>query len=361
MSIENEKSLKIESAGFLEKEKKVVDVLFISGQSVVGRFSNLETLKTALAEEGEEVSTQSHQLTRRITFKSVARQIHGMKNALSCNTTVHCLASSVRSLWAITLPTVILGRFFGRRVIVQLSCSHLVDQIIRWRALIRPILLLADRILVESRLSAYKLGAVGLANTVRQLPFHGGREDTRAIDSVQPRMLVVSPLDRDHNPACALRAFKLVKQKYPRAEIVIAGDGPLVSSLHQMIAESHLHGVSIVSHPESGVSTKLFDEADLYLNVASSSCSVGWLMEALSRGLPVVSSDESNALELIRDNQNGLVFGINSHVQMAEKIFSLIESPILVSAISSQASLGAHQFLWESVRPQWLSLYQSNH
>lgn len=357
----NEKSLKIESAGFLEKEKKVVDVLFISGQSVVGRFSNLETLKTALAEEGEEVSTQSHQLRRRLEFKSISRQIFGMKNTLSCNMTVHCLTSSARSLWTITFPTVILSRFFGRRVIVQLSCCHLVDHIIRWQALIRPVLLLADRILVESRLSAYKLGTVGLANTIRQLPFHGEKKVARGIDSVQPRMLIVSPLDRDHNPACALRAFGLVKQKYPRAEIVIAGNGPLLSSLHQMVAESHLHGVSIVSHPESGDSTKLFDEVDIYLNVASSSCSVGWLMEALSRGLPVVSSDESNALELIRDNQNGLVFGINNHVQMAEKIITLIESPVLVSAISSQASLGAHQFSWESVRPQWLSLYQFNH
>jgi len=351
-----EKTLEIQSLGSLVK-KKPIDVMIVSEETPAGRFSLLEGLTIRLISAGKKVRVPDSGNTWLSEGKEFQKKHSWWGRTLSNSSAVHCIVASIGFFWTKAIPIIILGRFFGGKVVVQFSCCHLVDHCIKWRALTRPVLRLADSVLVESRHCSYQLSAIGLSNTRRQLPLATCQDNVRKIDSVQPRMLVVSPLDKAHNPLCALRGYELVKQKFPRAEIVFAGEGPLADSIKNAVDKKGLSGVSVVSYKTQEDLNRLFDETDLYVHVASYSSSIGWLLEALSRGLPVVSSDESNAHELIRDKSNGLVFGINSHVQLAERVIAFVESPELVSACSKKAFLDARQFSWESVRQQWLTLY----
>ncbi|MBX9782813.1 MAG: glycosyltransferase [Chitinophagaceae bacterium] len=67
------------------------------------------------------------------------------------------------------------------------------------------------------------------------------------------------------------------------------------------------------------------------------------IMEAMSAGKPVVASNVGGIAELFQDNANGLLF--NTPVEMVEKMQNLINTPSLLSSLSSNAASFARAHL----------------
>jgi glycosyltransferase involved in cell wall biosynthesis len=180
----------------------------------------------------------------------------------------------------------------------------------------------------------------------------------RKIDSVQPKLVVARSLEKRNNIACVIEAFALVKQKYPRAEMVIAGDGSQREELERLAAREKLNGVTFaggVSHHEL---SRHFAEDDVYVNASSIDGLPISLLEALAVGLSVVTTGAGGIPGIINDGINGLIVRPNDPSGLADGIIRLVESPELVQELSEQAKLSSRDYLLAHVKGKWADLYQ---
>ena len=272
--------------------------------------------------------------------------------------TVQIVHVTGASLWRHCAPTIVLARFFGKRVVLHYK-SHLAEtELDTARSLLAPLLRQCDRIVVSSEHLRYVLAGYGYqADFISDVC--GPPADTSpVITSVQPCIVVMAPLEKPTNLICAIKAFKLVKQKYPRAEMTIVGDGSRRPFLQNLVTAEHIYGVTFTGSKSPQEAARRLGKADLYLNSSSLGSVPASMMMALARGIPVVTTDTGGIAPVIRDRVNGLVVRVNDHVGIADRIIELIETPGLVTALSEQARCTAARYTWEKIRSRWLDFFE---
>jgi glycosyltransferase involved in cell wall biosynthesis len=82
------------------------------------------------------------------------------------------------------------------------------------------------------------------------------------------------------------------------------------------------------------------------------------VIEAMSLGLAVVSTDVGGIPFLLENEKDSLLIPDGDVDQMVEAIVRLQEDPILFNGIVSTARNKSKQFEWPQVKAKWLDLLQ---
>jgi glycosyltransferase involved in cell wall biosynthesis len=256
------------------------------------------------------------------------------------------------------VPALVLGRFLGKRVVLSYHRNQAEAELERSGWWMLPFFRLCNSVVVSSEYVADLFAHYGLATKLIPPAVDMDMFRPRKIDSVQPKLVVARSLEKRNNIACVIEAFALVKQKYPRAEMVIAGDGSQREELERLAAREKLNGVTFaggVSHHEL---SRHFAEDDVYVNASSIDGLPISLLEALAVGLSVVTTGAGGIPGIINDGINGLIVRPNDPSGLADGIIRLVESPELVQELSEQAKLSSRDYLLAHVKGKWADLYQ---
>lgn len=272
---------------------------------------------------------------------------------------VHLDCGAPASIVRMALPALILTKFFGKKAVIQFHSApaeQFFEQLGNW---FHPILRAADKLVVGSRYLQKVIARSHLSATRMTTPVDMAEINHRTISRLQPNILMYCPLEDDYNLTCALKGFRLVKQKYPRSELTIAGDGPQYENLEHFVEKHRIYGVKFVKVDDPQIVHELYHQADLYLHSATVDESPASIVMAFAAGLPVVTTDADGLLHLVRDRANALVVPVNDHVALADRIIELIENSDLTQQLSGQGLAEAIKFGWSRVRQDWVNLYQS--
>ncbi|UCC45019.1 MAG: glycosyltransferase family 4 protein, partial [Candidatus Zixiibacteriota bacterium] len=269
-------------------------------------------------------------LTNVVFIRNLVRRLSGI-NILHV---VHPAHMSGRS-WPVVL--VMVGRFFGRKVILDYSGPLVLSRLAGKSALVQKIWRLCDLILVPSKYQEQLINMLGGRAYYRHPPVLPSKIASRVIDRVQPRLLVVSDLEREHNVACAVRAFKLVKQKYPRTELIIVGSGQQRGALEDLVGRERTAGVSFTGELSEENRRRQFENSDIFINCSMVDYLSGATLEALAYGLPVLTTPLGGGLGLFRDRDNIVQLSYSNSVALAERIIELVEDPRLVERLSRRS------------------------
>jgi len=272
---------------------------------------------------------------------------------------VHIIAENPVSLVFFVIPALLLSKFLGKKVVLSFNLATADEFLERWDWMICPFLRMADRLVVNSDFLASVVEEFGLRAEVLATVHDPSTSAFRQVGRLQPKILVDRPLESPFNIGCLIRAFAFVKQKYPRAELVIAGKGTQRKSLESMVQTEGILGVSFIDGSVQDEHDSLFTEADLYIVPSSYDTMPRSILKAFASGLPVVTTDAGGITGLVKDKVNGQVVPINSHVALAERIFELIENPELVAQLTRQAQTDARQFGWDQVGESWRKMYRA--
>lgn len=265
-------------------------------------------------------------------------------------------AGTETALVRLALPVIVLSRFFGKKVVLQLTSADIELLLDRRERFVAPLLRQASAVIVGSRYLQKSLARsrVSAAALTAPVDLHGIQH--RVVEQPQPRILMTSPLRFENNPLCALRAFRLVKQKYPRAELVIAGDGPMRATLERTVAAQRLYGVEFATALQPEEIRRLHSECDVYLNSSSVEETPPGLVRAFAAGLPVVVTDADGLLPMVRERVNALIAPVNDHAGLANRIIELIEDPELTTKLSRAGAGEAQKYTWSRVRQDWVNV-----
>ena len=141
------------------------------------------------------------------------------------------------------------------------------------------------------------------------------------------------------------------------AELNLVGSGELENTLKRLAAESKVHNKvhfkGSLGHEQL---PEVYAENDIYLMCSENEGMSNSMLEAISTGMPVVTSNCEGAKELVCDN------GIRVHSQnpdiYADCISKIITEPRLYEQMSKQSDLIAEQFSIDSSANSYLKLYR---
>ncbi len=269
---------------------------------------------------------------------------------------LHIFTPGYLAFYLAPVPALVLARLLGKRAILNYHDGRGAHHLAHWpvsRALMR----LAHTIVVPSDylvdvFDRFGLCAKRIHNVAdpQSLPF-------RYRPNPRPVFLHNRGLAPEYNPACTLRAFAIIQQRYPEARLTVAHDGPLRRELEALAELLHLRHTQFVGSVSRGRMEVLYDTADIYLMSPNADNMPLSLLECFAAGLPVVSSNVGGIPNMVEDQITGLLFPPGDHRAMAACALRLLEEPGLATRLAERAHLQCSAYSWSRIGPQWVAIY----
>lgn len=171
-----------------------------------------------------------------------------------------------------------------------------------------------------------------------------------------PVVVYVGRLRRAKRPDHAIRAFEIVKDQVPEAELWILGDGPQRERLEKVALE----GVKFFGNLPNTERRKLMRAAWVLVNP---SVREGWglnVVEANALGVPCVAYDVAGLRDSIKDGKTGLLAQNGDVENLAEKVLSVIKYDDFRIKLSRNAVEYSRDFSWEKTAQEFMKVVDSN-
>ena len=271
---------------------------------------------------------------------------------------VHVFSAAYSSFLLAPLPAMLMARAFGRPVILNYRSGQAPDHLRRSR-IARAAIARVDRTIVPSRylvdvFSSFGLGAVPVPNVVDLESF-----SFRERFPLRPRILSTRNFEPLYNVACTLRAFALVQQRWPEAELTLVGGGSLDRDLRSLASTLGLRHVTFTGRVAPQDIAAHYTAHDLYVQSPNIDNMPTSILEAFASGLPVVATNAGGVPAILTDGTHGLLAPRDDHRGLADRIFTLLEQPAMARRLARNAYASCQAYTWPRVRDQWLSNYRA--
>ncbi|MEP1446592.1 MAG: glycosyltransferase [Paraglaciecola sp.] len=170
----------------------------------------------------------------------------------------------------------------------------------------------------------------------------------------------IARLDPIKNHIMMLKAFKLVKNQYDNAVLIIVGDGEEKENIIATIKSLELENDVILTGYKTDPSPYL-EIFDTYLLSSFSEGTSMTLLEAMSIGKPCVVTDAGGNKEIIVDNKNGFVTPNNDAEAFSQSMLDLINTPELRKEMSRYSfERFNHYFSADIMNKSYKALYMAH-
>ncbi len=141
----------------------------------------------------------------------------------------------------------------------------------------------------------------------------------------------------------------------PFARLAVVGDGPARPSLEMRLAG---RGALFTGYLSGYALAAAYASADVFVFPGTHETFGNVVLEAMASGLPVVAPAAGAVTELLRHEENGLLFDPSSRTAMAEAVLRLAQQPIVARRLGRQARLDAETRSWPVVLDGLLAVYE---
>lgn len=257
-----------------------------------------------------------------------------------------------------TLPPLFVAKFYGKKVILNYHSGEAADHFERWEWLVRPTLKRFDAIVVPSEylvgiFAEFGFKAVAIPNFVDAENFAFREKENAA-----PVFLSNRNLESLYNIEAILRAFRLIQEKYPNAELLIAGSGREREKLERISKNLNLKNARFLGAVPQREMPSLYHKASVYLNSSDVDNMPLSIIEAFSCGTPVVTTNAGGIPFLVRHEETGLLVEKEDYKALALAAMRVLEDEELRRKIIRQArDESLQKYSWQTVKEKWLEVY----
>lgn len=271
---------------------------------------------------------------------------------------VHVFAASYWSFILAPTPAVLVGRAYGKRVILNYRSGEAFDHLTNWPRTSLPVLRRADRIVVPSAylvdvFARFGLRADAISNfvDVERIPFRARRH-------LDPTFLANRNFAPHYNVGCALRAFAVIQRGIPEARLLVAGDGEQRAELRRLAEHLQLRNVEFLGQVTPQRMASLYDMADVYLNTPNIDNMPNSIIEAFAAGLPVVTTRAGGIPYIVTHEETGLLADCDDHEGIAALAIRLLNDPPLAERLTRRAREEVlRRYTWAAVHRSWREAY----
>lgn len=271
---------------------------------------------------------------------------------------VHVFSASYWSYTLCVMPAILIGKAYGKKVLVNYRSGEADDHLRNWKRTAVPMLRRADMIVVPSGylvdvFAQFGLTARPIFNVVELETFR--YRERRPIRPVFLTSRLHEPL---YNVPCVLRAFARIQRQIPNASLTVAGDGWMRPALEALARELGLRQTTFVGRVPFDRMPALYDAADIYLTATDLDNMPGSVIECLSCGLPVVTTDAGGVPYIVTHEATALIVPRGDDEAMASAALRLLADNDLAVRIAEAGRESCRRFTWPAVRDEWMRAYR---
>lgn len=175
-----------------------------------------------------------------------------------------------------------------------------------------------------------------------------------------PHLIVTRNLEPIYDIPTAIRAFAIVRQRFPAARLTVAGSGPELDRLRALAGELGLEDcVDFCGRLDNAEIPALYASADCMLNPSTVDNMPISILESFASGVPVVSTDAGGIPDLVDNGASGLLVPVGDADAMAGEVLRVLGDQSLSAALREAGLKAATAYAWPTVREQWLQVYRS--
>lgn len=173
-------------------------------------------------------------------------------------------------------------------------------------------------------------------------------------------LLAAGRLSAEKGHAGLLDAFALLPNNPEgsgASRLIIVGDGPERPALERRSAQLRLVGrVIFTGHQESVA--PFYALADMFVLPSHSEGSPNVLLEAMSAGLPIVTTNAGGAAELVLDGQSALVVPCRNPRAFSDAVARILEEPALAVRLGAAAQIASRNYSPKNYAAALIAIYR---
>jgi glycosyltransferase involved in cell wall biosynthesis len=270
---------------------------------------------------------------------------------------VHVFSASYFSFLLAPLPAVLVAKLLGKPVVMNYRSGQAPDHLKRSR-IARAALRSVDQNAVPSRFLHDVFASFGIRSEIIPNIVDVERFRYRRRERLHPRFLSTRNFEPLYNLPCTLRAFRLVQDRYPDAELTLVGSGSQEPAVRRLAEELALRNVTFAGRVRPEDIWRYYAETDIYLQTPDIDNMPSSVLEAFASGCPVVSTNAGGVPAILTDGLHGLLVPCNDHKAAAAALLRLLEEPAVACRMAEAALETCVRYQWSSVRSQWVALYR---
>lgn len=250
--------------------------------------------------------------------------------------------------------------------------NEFVDKIAKslnslFRFLSKRTLLKADHIIVMNEVAKKEISQLGVdpdkitvipigidVNRFAFIPY--SKKDKKNIE-----LVAIGYLINRKGFDLVLRSLKEVSKKHKNVRLRIIGDGPQKEDLMKLAKELSVDSYTIFEGfvPYSNI-VSYYQNAHIFVSMSRSESWGQVYIDAMACGLPVISSENLGANEIVKST-TGYLVKQEDYMAMAQKVLDLIKTPELISNLGKNARKEIeNRYDWEKIIiPQYQNIYVS--
>jgi len=274
------------------------------------------------------------------------------------NKIIHILSGSYLNFFLYTTPAVLIGKLFRKPVIVHYHGGAADAFLKKWGWLAKPILKIADTIIVPSGFLKQIFFKYDFATTVvpNIIPLENFRFKKRA--SFEPKILMTRHLEPIYNISCAIRGFALLSSRLPEAVLTIAGSGSEKETLEELASSLGCRQqIIFLGAVDSHKIHELYGEHDILLNTSNVDNLPLSILEGFACGLLVVTTKAGGIPYVVEDNVTGLLVDMDDSQGVADSIGRIIRDKKLAQQIVVNAHTNIPDYSWVKIERKIKSVY----
>lgn len=168
----------------------------------------------------------------------------------------------------------------------------------------------------------------------------------------EKKIIAVGRLFEQKNHEMLIRAFKKVHEDYPDYKLYIYGEGELREKLTLQIQQLKLVETVFMPGNVLKIHEKMAD-AEIFVLSSNYEGLSNALLEAMTIGLPCISTDCAGSNEIIINGENGILIPIGSEKELIKSIKLLISNQNLRCKLSLASIKTAKSFNADIVNSKW--------
>lgn len=139
--------------------------------------------------------------------------------------------------------------------------------------------------------------------------------------------------------------------------LIIVGGGPEINNIKKIESEyENIHYLDLQSHDET---ISLIKGSDILIQPSLSEGISTTILESMTCKVPIIVSNVGGNIELIKNNESGILVESTNSKMFIEKIILLMKDDSLRLKLSNSAFETIKQYDWNKIGKQYLDLYSS--
>ncbi len=270
---------------------------------------------------------------------------------------VHVFSAAYWSFLLAAAPAMLAARAFGKPVILNYHSGEADDHLRHWGLRVHPWLHLADEIAVPSVYLQTVFATHGYRATVVPNIVDTSAFGYRRRSAIAPRILSNRNFEKHYGVDITLKAFAIIKGRYPDARLTVAGYGREGDNLRRWVRRRGLEGVSFVGRVEPDAMPALYDAVDIFVNASRIDNQPISILEAFAAGVPVISTPTGDIPTMLEQGRLGTLVPLDDVQALAGAVLAVLADSAPARRAARLARQRLRQYSWTVVGEQWLSLY----